>query len=191
MRRSLRPGCAGSRDRGGGRGVAVRGLSLAGLLGLLRASYSNGSPLSAPTAPSQAGTPSHRGSCGGGWEHEYRAERRWGWGEGDTLTEGNESGLEKKERGKKSRNQTSDKENESVQRKWVGKALREESPPQTGVSSPLRGQAGIGCPTVSLSPGPQPWKDQGTQSLSSWNSLASEWLPQGTPLSTYKMGLAQ
>lgn len=47
---------------------------------------------------------------------------------GDTLAEGNESGLEKKERGGKSRNQTSDQENESIQRKWVGEALREESP---------------------------------------------------------------
>lgn len=30
--------------------------------------------------------------------------------------------------GEKSRNQTSDKENESVQGKWLGEALREESP---------------------------------------------------------------
>lgn len=109
-------------------GWGSRGLRVAGLLDLLKAttgSQSDGRPF--PPHPKQAHPPT--GDPRWRRVHECKAEREWGWhGVGDTPAEGNESGLEKKERKGKSRNQTSDQENEIVQRKWVGKALREESP---------------------------------------------------------------
>lgn len=105
---------------------------MAGLLDLLKAttgSQGDGRPF--PPHPKQAHPPTGDPRWRRG--QESKAEREWGWhGVGDTPAEGNESGLEKKERtgvgGVGSRNQTSDQENEIVQRKWVGKALREESP---------------------------------------------------------------
>lgn len=52
-----------------------------------------------------------------------------GGGVGETLADGNESDLEKRKEGRKAETKTSDKENESVQRKWPrGAAPTEESP---------------------------------------------------------------
>lgn len=47
------------------------------------------------------GIPREEGAGGGG--SQPSPKDGWGWG-GETLTDGNESDLEKKERGKKSRN---------------------------------------------------------------------------------------
>lgn len=59
-------------------------------------------------------TKQRENGVGTGWETHQQREMK--------------AALRKRNEGGKSRNQTSDQENEIVQRKWVGKALREESP---------------------------------------------------------------
>lgn len=74
---------------------------------------------------------------------------------GETLTDGNESDLEKRNEGRKAETKTSDKENESVQRKWPrGAAPTEESPPAWCFLSSQRRKAEqlTNCPEPPPSP---------------------------------------
>lgn len=82
-------------------GWASRGLRVAGLLGLLKASTGSLRVMADPFCPIPSEHTHHGGSQGGGGHmsaKQRESEVGVGW---ETRAEGNESGLEKRERGEK------------------------------------------------------------------------------------------